>query len=304
MKNLTSISNSNRTLQGTVFGLLFPIFGTLLEAYRVHGNMDLNTLLLVQSDTLLLWLIDSAPFVLGIAGYLVGLRETQVSQYIEQQEQQKQLNQDIDQLYEQTGVGMIVSHVSTTILKCNQATATILGYTPEELIGKSVVDVLLPESCHPALAEGLQQPTNDQAGGLTGPASQQVELDTKVQVAVEVQPIITTEPVFDSVALSERLGGDKDLSVEILGHFISELDGQFMHFSEPELMQDAVAVADLLHLIKGVAANVGTMALSELTSGLERQVKQTQTSLTAAEVAQLEVKYAETKLLVQAYIES
>jgi PAS domain S-box-containing protein len=145
MKNLTSISNSNRTLQGTVFGLLFPIFGTLLEAYRVHGNMDLNTLLLVQSDTLLLWLIDSAPFVLGIAGYLVGLRETQVSQYIEQQEQQEQLTQDIDQLYEQTGVGMIVSHVNTTVLKCNQATATILGYTSEELIGKSVVDISLPD---------------------------------------------------------------------------------------------------------------------------------------------------------------
>jgi len=162
----------------------------------------------------------------------------------------------------------------------------------------------LPESCHPDSGKALQQPTNDQAGGLTGPASQQVELDTKVQVAVEVQPIITTEPVFDSVALSERLGGDKDLSVEILGHFISELDGQFMHFSESKLMQDVGAVADLLHLIKGVAANVGTMALSELASGLERQVKQTQTSLTAAEVAQLEVKYAETKLLVQAYIES
>jgi CheY-like chemotaxis protein/HPt (histidine-containing phosphotransfer) domain-containing protein len=172
---------------------------------------------------------------------------------------------------------------------------------------KSLADALyvwLPESCHPNSGKGLQQPVNDQADGLTDPASQQVELDTKVQVAVEIQPIITTEPVFDSVALSERLGGDRGLSVEIFGHFISELDDQFMHFSKPKLMQDVGAVADLLHLIKGVAANVGTMALSELASGLERQVKQTQTSLTEAEVAQLEVKYAETKLLVQAYIES
>jgi PAS domain S-box-containing protein len=141
----SAIPISNRTLQGTVFGLLFLIFSTLVEAHRVHGNIDLNTLLLVQSDTLLLWLIDSAPFVLGIAGYMVGFRETQVSQYIEQQEQQKQFTHDLDQLYEHTGVGMIVSHVNTTILKCNQATATILGYTPEELIGKSVVDVSLPD---------------------------------------------------------------------------------------------------------------------------------------------------------------
>ncbi|MFT7178178.1 MAG: signal transduction histidine kinase/PleD family two-component response regulator [Oceanospirillaceae bacterium] len=172
---------------------------------------------------------------------------------------------------------------------------------------KNLTDALyawLPKSCHSDSGKGLQQPINDQTGGLTDPASQQVELDTKAQVAVKTQPTITTEPVFDSVALSERLGGDRDLSVEILGHFISELDGQFMHFSEPELMQDAGAVADLLHLIKGVAANVGTMALSELASGLEHQVKQTQTSLTAEEVAQLKVKYAETKLLVQAYIES
>jgi CheY-like chemotaxis protein len=172
---------------------------------------------------------------------------------------------------------------------------------------KSLTDALyawLPESCHLDLGKGLQQPTTDQASGLTDPASQQVALDTKAQVALEVQPIIITQPVFDSVALSELLSGDRDLSIVILRQFVSELDGQFMHFSEPELMQDAGAVADLLHLIKGVAANVGTMALSELANGLEHQVKQTQTSLTAAEVAQLEVKYAETKLLVQAYIES
>jgi CheY-like chemotaxis protein len=172
---------------------------------------------------------------------------------------------------------------------------------------KSLTDALyawLPESCHLDSGKGPQQPTTDQANWLTDPASQQVALDTKAQVAVEPQPIITTQPVFDSVALSELLGGDRDLSIVILGQFVSELDGQFMHFSEPKLIQDAGASAALLHLIKGAAASVGSMALSELASGLEHQVKQTQTSLTAAEVAQLEVKYAETKLLVQAYIES
>ena len=202
-------------------------------------------------------------------------------------------------------VAMTANAMSGDVEKC--LAAGMNEHVAKPITLKKLTEALyawLPESCHPDSGKAFQQPTNDQAGGLTGPASQQVELDTKAQVAVETQPIITTEPVFDGVALSERLGGDRDLSIVILGHFVSELDGQFMHFSEPKLMQDVGAVADLLHLIKGVAANVGTMALSELASGLERQVKQTQASLTAAEVAQLEVKYAETKLLVQAYIES
>lgn len=51
---------------GGLFGLVFPIFGTLLDCSFRFGEITTDLLLKCQSESPLLWIIDTAPFFLGV----------------------------------------------------------------------------------------------------------------------------------------------------------------------------------------------------------------------------------------------
>jgi len=82
MKNSFWDSEANRfTLYGALFGLLFPIIATLIEALQI-GELSLATMLTVQTTDPLLWIIDSAPLFLGLFARFAGWRQDQLKQII------------------------------------------------------------------------------------------------------------------------------------------------------------------------------------------------------------------------------
>jgi methyl-accepting chemotaxis protein len=65
-------------LLGGFFGLLFPVLGTLVEAaYRGYG-ISVAGFIRTQSSPLL-WIIDTAPFFLGVFASLAGRRQDQIA---------------------------------------------------------------------------------------------------------------------------------------------------------------------------------------------------------------------------------
>ncbi len=70
---------------GAWFGLLFPIFATLLESYAKG-----TTLLEAQRTQPLLWIIDSAPLFLGIAASMIGKWKTQTEEAMEEMRRSNQ----------------------------------------------------------------------------------------------------------------------------------------------------------------------------------------------------------------------
>jgi GAF domain-containing protein len=64
------------TLFGIGFGLLFPIFGTLLDIWLKGMQLNLQAVLMVQEQNPIHWIVDTAPLFLGIAFRIVGIRET------------------------------------------------------------------------------------------------------------------------------------------------------------------------------------------------------------------------------------
>ncbi len=63
---------------GGLFGLCFPVVGTLLQAYVLGRPLDPVSLLEVQRTNPLLWIIDTAPLFLGLFAALGGRRQDQV----------------------------------------------------------------------------------------------------------------------------------------------------------------------------------------------------------------------------------
>lgn len=59
-------------LYGGLFGLMFPIIGTVVECYIRNMGFNCSQLLVCQSQTPMLWIIDIAPIVLAIFSSFAG----------------------------------------------------------------------------------------------------------------------------------------------------------------------------------------------------------------------------------------
>jgi GAF domain-containing protein len=123
-----------RTILGIAFGCLFPIGGIMMDIVYHGLPFQWASIGIIYSGNPTLWIVDSAPLVLGFVFYLVGLRE---SQYLEthrlledaiQQGQvlQNTLEQRIAQGIAELRATIEVGHAATSILD------------PDELISKVV----------------------------------------------------------------------------------------------------------------------------------------------------------------------
>ena len=62
-------------LAGAVFGLLFPVVATLIRIANSNLQYELSSVVTVQSSDSLLWIIDTAPFFLGLFAFFAGQRQ-------------------------------------------------------------------------------------------------------------------------------------------------------------------------------------------------------------------------------------
>ena len=62
----------NYALGGALFGCLFPIIGTLIRINLADQAVDIQQILAVQQQDPLLWIINTAPFFLGLFAFFIG----------------------------------------------------------------------------------------------------------------------------------------------------------------------------------------------------------------------------------------
>lgn len=66
------------TLYGISFGFLFPVFSTLAEVWLKNNPISIANLIAVQQSSPLLWVIDTAPFFLGLFARIAGVKQESV----------------------------------------------------------------------------------------------------------------------------------------------------------------------------------------------------------------------------------
>lgn len=65
---------------GAVFGFLFPVAATLVKMMLSGGPFSIQTAVLLQAADPLLWIIDTAPFFLGLFAAIAGRRQDNLEQ--------------------------------------------------------------------------------------------------------------------------------------------------------------------------------------------------------------------------------
>src|SRR6266542_1938594 len=63
---------------GGLFGLSFPVIGTVIEAFTRGYGLDWGALLQAQASSPVLWIIDTAPFFLAVLASLAGRTQDQI----------------------------------------------------------------------------------------------------------------------------------------------------------------------------------------------------------------------------------
>jgi GAF domain-containing protein len=66
------------TLYGAIFGCVFPIISSLLWIYQLHLPLQWASVLEIQKNNPVQWIIDSAPLFLGLFAWFAGIRQGRV----------------------------------------------------------------------------------------------------------------------------------------------------------------------------------------------------------------------------------
>lgn len=138
---------------GFLFGLTFPIAGTILEV--LHGDLrvlrgELGTLYYDHPAIFIIW---TAPLVLGLMGYLVGVREDRLAAMASRLEEQvaertaeiTRQNQFYEALVQGNPLPIVTLDSNQDIVSINPAFTRLYGFTTEETIGQNLDDLIADE---------------------------------------------------------------------------------------------------------------------------------------------------------------
>jgi len=158
MKKIFKKEINNYTLYGVLFGVLFPLTATILECMNVHGSLTFANIAAVQSANPLLWIIDSAPFWLGLFARIGGAKQDRLmtrtqATLADKEKIVEEITHQKDLILNSAGEGIFGLDGGGNMTFVNPAAEKMLGFPPDELIGKPCHDLI-----HHSYPDGTSYP--------------------------------------------------------------------------------------------------------------------------------------------------
>jgi len=130
---------------GAAFGAVFPLVATLVSMGLQGLGFSPGAFLRAQAAEPLLWIIDSAPLVLGLFAALLGQTHEELAA-LQQEAHDRRLGIEIDRFFTLSADGFaIVSWEDDTFRRINPGFTSLFGYTIEDLDGLTPFDLMHPD---------------------------------------------------------------------------------------------------------------------------------------------------------------
>ena len=138
------------TLAGVCFGLVFPLIGTLMQSWIAFEALTLSHLLRIQQSSPLLWIINTAPFCIGMLAAFCGYKQDQIeslnsaiqSDYSNAIADREKARNYLANILESIGDLVILINREGRITKVNISVTKVLGYQQDELIGQPLSSII------------------------------------------------------------------------------------------------------------------------------------------------------------------
>jgi diguanylate cyclase (GGDEF)-like protein/PAS domain S-box-containing protein len=140
-------------LAEVAFGACFPLTAWALDILVRGVGWSIGSLAWIHSTNPLHWIVDSAPIVLGVMGYLIGRAQAQIeahnrelevrvrertAQLAASEERFRSLVQHASDVIAVVDAGGVLTYVSPSCLK-------VCGHDPAQLVGTLLANLLHPE---------------------------------------------------------------------------------------------------------------------------------------------------------------
>lgn len=209
------------TFAGSLFGIIFPLAASIIEIQRSDLALSFENLFLVQKNNPLLWIINSAIVVLGIAGYIAGSRQNKLeeqSRHLEsmvEKRSQDLIHQKLfyEALVENNPIAIVTLDKDHRIISINPAFSDMFGYRQDEVMGKQI-DPLIANPERPNEAVSITK------GVLEGQSMRQVgkrlcKDGTLIDVEIFGQPIEVNNQLIGVLGLYRNITVEKRAQVEL-----------------------------------------------------------------------------------------
>lgn len=210
------------TFAGALFGLVFPSIASIIEIN--HGGLVLtfSNLLLVQVNNPLLWIIDSAIIILGLAGYIAGDRQQKLVIQTRQLEAAvEERSQDVirqklfyEALVENSPLAVATLDKEHRIISINPAFTEMFGYRQEEIMGKEL-DSIIANPDRPSEAVNI---TTDVLGGkgIHEIGKRLKKNGDLVDVEIFGEPIFINKNLIGVLGLYRNISSEKKAQEELV----------------------------------------------------------------------------------------
>ncbi|MBP6177392.1 MAG: GAF domain-containing protein [Anaerolineales bacterium] len=146
LNRLDTSSTRSYALIGALFGASFPVIGTLIRLVLLDLPISLANMIVAQTSDPLLWVVDTAPFVLGAFAAYAGYKQDQVT-HINKELYQRESDLRINQITLEQRVEERTAELSTANRSIERRARQFeaIGQASRAIISTQNLQDLLPQ---------------------------------------------------------------------------------------------------------------------------------------------------------------